>query len=212
MPAPLPLLVGVDVGTTAVKATAFAADGTIAASRSRAYPTHRPGPGAAEQHARDWTDAVGRVLGELEALVDPGAVAVLGLASQVNTHLFVDAAGTPLAPALTWQDVRAAPDAAALDAGTEPAERIAWWGAPLPIDASHALARIARLARVDPRARASAAHVLLPKDHVLRWLTGELVSDALSNVGLVGADGTYTRWRPRPPPTPSTASAARARS
>ena len=191
MAAAFPLLIGVDLGTTAVKGAAFQADGRIVASSARAYPTHRPGPGAVEQRGEDWCDAVRAVLGELAGAVDAAEVAVVGLTSQANTHLPVDAAGEPLAPALVWQDVRAAPDAAALDAGIGAEERTAWWGAPLPIDASHALARMARARRANPALWARTAHVLLPKDHVLREMTGELATDALSNVGFVGADGSF---------------------
>ena len=45
-----------------------------------------------------------------------GALAGIGLCSQVNTHVFVDAAGEALAPAIVWQDGRCAEDAARLDA------------------------------------------------------------------------------------------------
>lgn len=190
-PATGPFLIGIDVGTTAVKGAVFDMAGTALAERAVPYPVHRPEAGAVEQSAHDWVAAVDALLDEFAGAVDPAAVAVIGLTSQVNTHLFVDAAGAPLGPALVWQDVRAAPDAAWLDARVSASERMAWWGAPMPIDASHALARIARLERLAPATRARAAHVLLPKDFCLRHLTGELVSDPLSNIGLVGPDGAY---------------------
>ena len=115
----------------------------------------------------------------------------IGLTSQVNTHPFVDANGAPLAPAIVWQDGRAATEAAAIDAGITEAERLRWWGAPLPVDASHALARMRWASVHEPALWARTARVLLPKDHCLRALTGELVSDPLSNIGLVDLASGY---------------------
>ena len=184
-------LIGIDLGTTACKAALYDLEGRTLERVVTPYPIDRPAPGRAEQDAASWERAVLDALERLEARVRPASVAAIGLTSQVNTHLFVDAAGEPLAPALVWQDVRAADDAAALDATLSTEERLAWWGAPMPIDASHALARMAWTARVRPELWARTARVLLPKDHLLARLTGECASDPLSNVGLVGADGAH---------------------
>ena len=59
-----------------------------------------------------------------------GAVAAVGLVSQVNTHVFVDAEGEALAPAIVWQDGRCAEDAARLDRLVAEEARLKWWGAP----------------------------------------------------------------------------------
>ena len=184
-------LIGIDLGTTACKAALYDLDGRTLERVVAPYPIDRPAPGRAEQDAGDWERAALGALERLEARVAPGSVAAIGLTSQVNTHLFVDGAGGPLAPALVWQDVRAADDASALDATLSDGERLAWWGAPMPIDASHALARMAWTARTRPELWAGTVRVLLPKDHLLARLTGECASDPLSNVGLVGADGAH---------------------
>jgi len=178
-------LIGIDVGTTAVKAALFDLDGTLHDACHRPYPTHRPIPSHVEQSPNDWTDAVHAALLRFADRVPSEAVRGIGLTSQVNTHVFVDAAGTPLAPAIVWQDGRSGDAAATLDAGIVDADRLTWWGAPLPIDASHALARMRWMSEHEPALWARTAHVLLPKDHCLRALTGELVSDPLSNIGLV---------------------------
>ena len=78
------------------------------------------------------------------------ALSASASAQQVNTHVFVDAAGEPLLPAMVWQDGRCGEDAAALDARITPEEKTAWFGGPMPIDASHALSRMAHVARVHP--------------------------------------------------------------
>ena len=110
------LFVGVDVGTTAIKTGLFDAEGHVVAESSRPYRTSRPAPGIVEQDPRDWTDGV--VAGMDALLTDDCTerVAAVGLCSQVNTDVFVDADGPPLAPAVTWPDSRAARQAAELDA------------------------------------------------------------------------------------------------
>lgn len=184
-------LIGIDVGTTSVKAALFDADGTVRDALAQPYPTARHGASRVEQDPTDWTRAVEAALARFADRVPVGAVRGIGLTSQVNTHLFVDAAGNPLAPAIVWQDGRAAAEAATIDATIEEDERLRWWGAPLPVDASHALARMRWMAAHEPTVWARTAHVLLPKDHCLFALTGERVSDPLSNIGLVGADSRH---------------------
>ncbi len=182
-------LLGIDVGTTAVKAGIVAPDGSVVDAIAQAYPTRRDGPAIAEQDPADWVRCVTRAIARFAAAgYRPAAI---GLCSQVNTHVFVDAAGRPLMPAILWQDTRAAAEAAEIDARVTPAQKLAWWGAPLPIDASHVLPRMLWCARNRPEVWAATRHVLLPKDHVIAALTGEICTDPLSNIGLVDAAGAY---------------------
>lgn len=182
-------LIGLDIGTTALKAVLLRADGERLGSSTRHYPMQRPAPGHAEQQPSDWWHAVLAALADFATAHDLSGLAAIGLSSQVNTHVFVDAAGAALMPAITWQDGRAAEAAQALDARTTIADKLRWFGAPIPIDASHALSRIAHVAAHDPELFAQARHVLAPRDYVLLHLTGELAADPISAVGLVDTAG-----------------------
>jgi xylulokinase len=182
-------LIGIDVGTTATKAVLLDAAGTRLAAFSRPHPMGRPEPGAAEQDPRDWMASVLAALEGFAAGHDLSGLAGIGICSQVNTHVFVDAAGAPLLPALTWQDSRPAADAARLEAQVTAAQKLAWFGGPLPIDASHALSRLAYVARRYPELYARTVHVLLPKDYCVLQLTGAVASDPIAAVGLVNRDG-----------------------
>ncbi|MBV9289433.1 MAG: hypothetical protein JO288_16740, partial [Hyphomicrobiales bacterium] len=186
-----PLLIGIDVGTTSVKAALLDADGNLHARWSAPVATARPGPDRAEQSPQDWVDAT---LAGLAAVVDGAAnrpIAGIGLCSQVNTHVFVDAGGEALSPAILWQDGRSAAEAAELDAQVSEAERLRWWGAPLPIDASHPLARMAWLARAKPDIWRRTRWVMAPKDYCLLKLTGEASADPLSSFGVVDHSLAY---------------------
>ncbi len=184
-------LIGIDVGTTAIKAILIDRNGRRLADYARPVGMSRPVPGFAEQDPADWMDGVLAALTRFTHEHNLSGLLGIGICSQVNTHVFVDANGKPLMPAITWQDGRAAPDAAALDARVTAEQKLRWFGAPIPIDASHALSRLAYSERVHPDIFFGSAYLLLPKDYCVMQLTGAVGSDAISAVGLTGADLRY---------------------
>ena len=185
------LFLGVDVGTTAIKGGLFTIEGRAVAHARRPYPTARPAPGIVEQDPHDWVDGVVAIMDELLSGGVAERVAAVGLCSQVNTDVFVDAAGEPVAPAISWQDNRAAAQATELDGGVSAIEKNEWWGAPMPIGASHVLARMLWMARERPDIYARTRHVLTPKDYCLRALAGVAVADPMSNFFVVGRNLAY---------------------
>lgn len=185
------LILGIDVGTTSVKAGLLDADGALVASYAQNYPTARAGGGVVEQDPHDWTRLIDAAIARFVGAGFGPDIAAIGLTSQVNTHVFVGADGAPLMPAIVWQDTRAVAEAAALDARVTADQKIAWWGAPMPIDASHALSRMAWLARHRSEVWDATARVLLPKDYCIAHLTGEISTDPLSAIGLVDGDLRY---------------------
>lgn len=179
------MLIGIDVGTTAVKAALFDRRGHILNSFGERYPTSRPAPGHAEQDPEDWVRLVLRALATLSDGLQPGKIAAIGLCSQVNTHVFADDKGNALMPAITWQDGRCAAEAARLDGEISQEEKIAWWGAPLPIDASHVLSRMAHVARHHPDVWRKTRWVMAPKDFCIMRLTGAAAGDPMTSFGLI---------------------------
>lgn len=186
-----PFLIGIDVGTTSVKAALFDLAGRPVRATQSAYPTERPAPGLVEQDPREWMRRVVAALAELTDGLPDGAVAGAGLCSQVNTHVFVDDRGEALMPAIVWQDGRCADDAAALDPLVPEADRLEWWGAPLPIDASHVLARMAHVRARYPDVWERTRWVMAPKDYCLLHLTGAAVADPMSSFGVIDQSLAY---------------------
>ena len=176
------MLIGIDVGTTAIKATLFDEEGHALRHFGEAYPTSRPQPGHVEQDPQTWVNLVTKALAVLS---ENSSIKAIGLCSQVNTHIFVDESGLALRPALTWQDTRCAVDAAALDSLISSDDKIKWWGAPLPIDASHMLSRMAYMARTDADLWARTTYVLAPKDYCIAALTGEVIADPMTHFGIL---------------------------
>ncbi len=89
------MLIGIDVGTTAVKAALFDAGGQVLRRFGERYPTARPRPGHVEQDPAQWNALVQRALAVLGEGVD---VVGIGLCSQVNTHVFTDDKGNAFFP------------------------------------------------------------------------------------------------------------------
>ena len=95
------VFVGLDVGTSGVKALALRADGEIVARSERSYPLATPRPGWAEQDPDDWTAAAESALADLA--VEPTAV---GYSGQMHGLVALGADDRPLRPAILWNDQR----------------------------------------------------------------------------------------------------------
>src|SRR5215210_707748 len=155
-----PLLLGADIGTTTAKAGVFDLEGNQLAFADRGYGIERPQPDWAEQDPQSWWRAFVETVEALAVEVDLSRVRAVGICSQVNTHVFVDADGVELAPAIVWQDQRATEDAGALTAqlagnGT---------GAEAAIDASALVARAAWMRRHRSDVWGATRWILSPKD------------------------------------------------
>lgn len=184
------LILGIDIGTTTVKVAAYTLDGQERWRQVADYPTRRAGA-VSEQDPEHWMAAIGAALSALEAQGLAPAIRALGITSQVNTHVFVGAGARALRPAITWADTRCDAVAGRLDGGISEAERAAWWGAAMGVDASHMAARMAWVAEAEPEVWAATETVLLPKDFAIARLTGARLSDPVSHVGAVGLDGGF---------------------
>ena len=94
--------VGLDVGTSGLKALAVSEDGEVVGSAEVEYGLSTPKPGWAEQDPEDWWRAAQEALEQLGA----GDVAGIGLSGQMHGLVLLDAAGEVLRPAILWNDGR----------------------------------------------------------------------------------------------------------
>jgi xylulokinase len=185
------LFLGLDLGTTAIKAALFDATGQPLAYARNPYETLRPSPGFVEQDPAVWLSGAAAVMDAVLKDGLAGRVAAVGICGQANTEVYVDAAGSPLAPAMTWQDSRASTEAASLERRVSAAERERWWDIPIPISASHILARMQWSADNRPEMFAQTNLVLTPKDYCLLKMAGVTATDPISNFCIVGQDLNY---------------------
>ncbi|MEZ5930754.1 MAG: xylulokinase [Alphaproteobacteria bacterium] len=187
------LCVGLDVGTSGVKAVLVAPNGRVLASAVEEYPLLTPKPGWTEQRPEDWWAASRKVLKALAAKA-PGRIEAIGLTGQMHGAVFLDAAGEPIRPALLWNDQRTAAECAEIEqrVGAERLRRITGNPALTGFQAP----KILWLRNHEPEAYARLRHVLLPKDFIRFCLTGRFATDASDAAGTLLLDLAARDWSP----------------
>ena len=101
--------VGLDIGTSAVKAVLVGEDQQVVATANAPVATHRPRSGWSEQDPEDWWRATLAVFNELRAGA-PGAwgnVKAIGLSGQMHAAVLLDRDDQVVRPAILWNDSRA---------------------------------------------------------------------------------------------------------
>jgi xylulokinase len=184
-----PTLVGIDVGTTGVKALALSADGDVLAVASRGYALSTPQPGWAEQDPEVWWIAAESALDEVTAGRE---VAGIGLSGQMHGLVVLDAAGRVIRPAILWNDQRTAAECREIEERVGLERLIGRTG-------NRALTgftapKLLWLRRHEPEAYTRIARVLLPKDYVRLRLTGEWAIDASDASGTLLLDVERRTW------------------
>lgn len=110
----LNMWIGLDVGTTAVKAAAYTEDAKLVALCEKPTSVIRAKPTYAEQDMNATWDTVVQVLKDLTNQIDATQVKSLGVAAQGDGLWAMDAEGIPVGPAMLWNDTRSARDVLAL--------------------------------------------------------------------------------------------------
>jgi xylulokinase len=178
-------LIGLDVGTSGVKAIAISADGELLASAEESYELSIPQPGYAEQDPEDWWNAAQACLARLPA-------GPIGLSGQMHGLVVLGADDRVLRPAILWNDQRTAVECAWIEARVGLDRLIALTG-------NRALTgftapKLLWLRTHEPETYARIRHVLLPKDYVRFRLTGERLIDAADASGTLLFDVAHRRW------------------
>ncbi len=179
-------LVGVDVGTSGVKALKISEQGEILAAAERGYGLSTPQPGWAEQDPDDWVRAADEALAEL---AHDGPV---GFSGQMHGLVILDEHDRVIRPAILWNDQRTGVECAeiesrlGLDRLIELTGNRALTGFTAP--------KLLWLRRHEPESFARIASILLPKDYVRLRLTGERILDAADASGTLLFDVSRRCW------------------
>ena len=185
------LCIGLDVGTSGVKALLMTGDGRLVASATENYPLLTPRPGWTEQEPEAWWRASRRVLRKLGER-SPGPIEAIGLTGQMHGAVFLDADGEVIRPALLWNDQRTGAECAEIEdrVGTGRLREITGNPALTGFQAP----KILWLRRHEPEALARLRHVLLPKDFIRFRLTGAFATDASDAAGTLLLDLAGRDW------------------
>jgi xylulokinase len=180
-------LVGLDVGTTGVKAIAISADGAVLARAEHGYPLVTPRPGWSEQDPEDWWRASEAALAELE--VEPAAI---GLSGQMHGLVALDEHGRVLRPAILWNDQRTGAECREIEERVGRERLLELTGNPALT--GFTAPKLLWLRRHEPETYRRIRHILLPKDYVRLRLTGEHAIDVADASGTLLFDVGARRW------------------
>lgn len=174
-------LLGIDVGTSGVKALLIDTQGRVLASATESYPLLTPKPLWAEQNPEDWWEATCKAIRSLfeGSGVSPQEVKGIGLSGQMHGSVFLDADYRVIRPALLWCDQRTADECAWITERV--GEQRVLETTLNPVLTGFQAGKIIWLRRHEPELYARVHKVLLPKDYIRFRLTGEFateVSDA----------------------------------
>jgi erythritol kinase len=168
------MIIGIDAGTSVVKAAAFSGDGQVLAVEGRRVELSNPKPDRSEQDIEETLSAVGEVVRSVAERSDE-AVESIGITGQGDGLWLLDEEGRPVRPGITWLDARASHIVAEwMSSGvfTEHFRRnrnIMFPGAPAPL--------LAALELTEPESLEKAACAVYCKDVILHRLTGERATD-----------------------------------
>jgi len=172
-------VIGLDLGTTNSKAVALDANGRQLASATSDYRLYSPRSGWAEQKVEEVWQGVLAALKALAGKLPLGThgveIAGMCLSGAMHSSLAVDGRGQPLAPALTWADQRAAPQAEALRQRCDPFALYQRTGCPL-VSIYHP-AKLRWWQEQAPEIARQARYFTLIKDWILFRLTGQWATD-----------------------------------
>ena len=181
-------VVGLDVGTTGVKALAISPKGEVLARVEHEYPLSAPRRGWAEQDPADWWRASEAALAKVGADGADG----IGLSGQMHGLVVLAGDNRVLRPAILWNDQRTATECAEIEERIGLERLVALTG-------NRALTgftapKLLWLRRHEPDVFARIEHVLLPKDYVRLRLGGERSIDVADASGTLLFDVERRRW------------------
>jgi xylulokinase len=172
------LLIGLDIGTTSVKAGIFEASGRQLAAVGQEYRIDHPAPDRAEIDAETYWEAtiaaVRRALSVANA--DPDRVAAMAVSSQGETVVPVDANGRALGPAVVWLDNRAVVEARELAERFGDAATYDRTGVP-SVTPTWTACKLLWWRRHEPGMFAAARHFLLVEEFIIHRLSGRFVAE-----------------------------------
>ncbi len=188
-----PLLVGVDVGTTNVKAVVYEPDGGAVAVAVVPTPTHYPRPSWAFYRPDElWTQTVKALREALAKVDDPRRVAGIAITSMGEAGVPVDVAGDPTFDAIAWFDTRTEPQVAWLERELGREALFATTG--LSLQPIWSLCKLLWLRENEPEAFGRTARWLNIADYIAYRLCGVQATDLSLASRTMALDLAHLRW------------------
>lgn len=186
-------VIGVDLGTSAVKTLLMDRNGKIAAEASRNYPLYHDRPSWSEQKPEDWVTATIEAMNEVASAagIDASAIEGISFSGQMHGLVLLNSQGEVVRPAILWNDTRTTEQCREIekvlgDSLLSVTRNPALEGFTLP--------KILWVRQHEKELFDQATIFLLPKDYVRYRLTGELHMDYSDAAGTLMLDVANKVW------------------
>ena len=186
------LFIGVDLGTSAVKLLLMDETGKIHKIVSKEYPLYFPQPGWSEQNPQDWIRQSMEGIKELTAQCDKSQIKGISFGGQMHGLVVLDEKDQIIRPAILWNDGRTGKQTDYLnqEIGKETLSRytgnIAFAGFTAP--------KILWMREKEPENFARIRRIMLPKDYLAFYLSGEFSTDYSDASGTLLLDVEHKCW------------------
>lgn len=181
---------GIDLGTSGLRALLINAEGAPVGSAERHYPVSHPHTGWSEQDPQEWINALEGVVAELRETYPAFArLKGIGVAGHMHGATLLDAGGRVLRPCILWNDTRSHAQAARLDAAKDVralSGNIVFPGFTAP--------KLEWVRENEPEVFAQVEKVLLPAAYLNLYLTGDCVADMSDSAGTSWLDTGKRDW------------------
>lgn len=186
------MYLGIDLGTSGIKVVLVDETDTVRASHTESLDVSRPHAGWSEQDPAQWWEATLRGIDALAQSYASALAAVrgIGLSGQMHGAVLLDDAGTPLRPAILWNDTRSEAECRLLE------EALPELGAITgnPAMPGFTAPKLLWVRRHEPEIFARTAKVLLPKAYLRYRLSGEMIEEMSDAAGTLWLDVGARAW------------------
>lgn len=184
------MYIGIDLGTSGVKAILLAKDGQILASSTVSMSVSRPHPLWSEQDPAQWWQATKQALQGVKEQHDLSEVEALGLTGQMHGVTLLDGDNHVLRPAILWNDGRSHVECQELEE-LVPESRAITGNLMMP---GFSAPKLKWLEKHEPECFAKIHKILLPKDYLRFLLTGDYASDLSDAAGTMWLNVGARDW------------------
>ncbi|MGC3937489.1 xylulokinase [Roseobacter sp. EG26] len=183
------MYLGLDLGTSSLKGVLIDDDQRLLAEASAPLTVARLHSGWSEQNPADWLAATETVMTALAAQQNLGAVRGIGLSGHMHGATLLDSSDDVLRPCMLWNDTRSHAEAARFDG--DPQWRAITGNIVFP---GFTAPKVEWVRTHEPEVFEKTRKILLPKDYLRLWLTGEAVSEMSDAAGTSWLDTGNRDW------------------
>lgn len=184
------MYIGIDLGTSGVKAILLSEEGEVIASQTEKLTVSRPHPLWSEQDPEQWWLATDRAMKALSQQHSLQGVKALGIAGQMHGATLLDKQQRVLRPAILWNDGRCGEECQLLEAEVKNSRKITG-NLMMPGFTAPKLLWVQRHEQAIFR---QVDKVLLPKDYLRLRMTGDFASDMSDAAGTMWMDVAKRDW------------------